>query len=195
MSLIKKLKSNNYYKKLKNNKIEIKDINQEYLTSEICLYEIKKHVNYFRIMPKKFINQEISEYVFSKCIDYFEFIPDEFKTQKMCNRVINNSYYNIKFIPKKYRNNDMYFDVINNLDDFINVINFDDVPDNLKQIYVDKAINYNPDYILNADNDYVFEYNWIEAIKIKDSLVFKLPNKYKNKKKKKKKGSFVNSYM
>lgn len=180
MNFIKKIKSDSYFKKLKNDKIEIKEIAFEYLTCEMCFFEIKRHINYFRIMPKNLINKEISEYVFNKCIDYFQFIPDRYKNEKMINKAMNYDYYNIKYVPKSCRTAEMYYTVIKNVDDFIKIIDFDEIPDNLKRMYVDEAINYYPEYILEVDNSYISEYNWIEAIVNKENLVFKLPKQYKN---------------
>lgn len=180
MKLISKIKSNNYLKKLKSNKIDIKDIKERYLTSEICLYEIMKHINYFRMMSKRLITQDICFYVFDNCIEYFEFIPDEFKTKEMCIKAVSNNYYNIKYVPLKFRDDEMYYNVISNTDDFINVITFEEIGESLKRLYIDKAIKRNPNYILKADNNYILEYNWIEAINSKENLVFNLPEIYKN---------------
>ena len=180
MKLISKIKSKYYLNKLKNNKINISNIKEQYLTSEICFYEIKNHINYFRIMPSNLINNEICLYVFNNCIDYFPFIPDKFKTKEMCEKVLDNNYNNIKYIPNYYRNSDMYLCVINNLDDFINIISLEEVPNDLKRLYIDKSIKNNPSNILKIDNKYLLEYNWIEAINNYNNLVFKLPDNFKN---------------
>lgn len=180
MKIINKIKSYNYFKKLKNNKIKIKDIKEQYLTSEICFYEIKKHINYFRIMPKMLITNDICIYVFNNCIDYFEFIPDKFKTKEMCKNAINNNYYNIKHIPNYFRDYNMYYNIINKTNDYYNIISLEELPDDLKRLYIDKSIKEKPSNILNIDKRYILEYNWIEAINNQNNLVFKLPNIYKN---------------
>ena len=98
MKLINKIKSNIYFNKLKNNKIKISDIKEHYLTCDICFYEIKKHINYFRLMPKSLINNDICIYIFNNCIDYFKYIPDKYKTKDICISAFNYNYSNFKYI-------------------------------------------------------------------------------------------------
>lgn len=183
MNFIDKIKSNGYFKKLKNNKIEIRNIKEQYLTSEICFFEVKRHMNYFRKMPQNLINQEICSYVFDECIEYFEFIPEQFITKEMCDKIVDDcGYYTnlVKFVPNKYRNNDFYFKIITSIRNFMEIINFEEVFDNLKQMYIDKTLELRPDYIIKFDNKYLSEDDWLKAINSNEELIGKLPNMYKN---------------
>lgn len=180
MSFIKKIKAKSLLKKLQNYKIKIEDIDEQYLTSEMCFLAVKRNVDYFKIMSKELITQEICLYAFSNNQSLFAYIPDEFKTHKMCEQIILQDSHNIKYIPKKYRDSHIYYRVIKYLDNFMDYISYDEVSDELKRLYIDSAIKNNPDYILNFDKDDLLEYNWIEAIISKENLVFKLPDNYKN---------------
>lgn len=156
MNFIKKIKSNHYFKKLKNNKIKIDDIDEQYLTSEICLFELQRN------------------------LDYFKNMPNQYKNKEMCDKAVLEQFSNIKYVPNEYRDSKMYYQVIDNLDNFCDYISFDEICDELKRFYIDKAIQYNPNYILSFKQDDLLEYNWIEAISNRESLVFKLPDIYKN---------------
>lgn len=184
MNLMKKMRIKYYFNKLKNNKIDICNIDVEYLTEEVCFFEIKRDISYFFKMPKKFINQEICDYVFNVDFKYFEFIPDNFKNQEMCNRAIKHDSNLFKYVPIIYCNDYMFLEIINSNDDFIEIIDFNVLNNKLKEIYFDCMIclPYN-DKIKSVflDNlDYLKEKHWIYIVINDISFINFLPVKYQN---------------
>ena len=181
MGLFDNIKINNYFNKLKKGKITIRDIPNEYLTSDMCFYEIKRNIKYFINMDKSLINATICNYVFENNIEFIKYISEEFITEEMVDKVIDYSIYKncdlVKYIPKKYIDTNRYIKIIENISNFMSFIKIDDIPNEIRSNYISKAIKVDPYNILNYD---VSSNDWINAIVLNEDLLKYLPDKYKS---------------
>lgn len=155
MNIIRRIKSRSFFKKLKNNIIKINQIPEIYLTKDICLY------------------------AFNSCIDDFVFIPEQFMTTTMCDKAVRYNYSYIKYVPKKYRSAQIYNQVMTNQSNFMDFIDIEELPNDLKRIYIDKCIKNRPKYLLHIDNNYLDENDWLQATISDKQLLNNLPKQHK----------------